>query len=311
MRCRSPWCSLAKTDIARLEEKLKSLIKLPPAMKMRLGRAVSSTLRQSRRLVGADQQSVLCRRGGLTWDLDLREIIDLYIYLTGSFERSTSQAIARNLVPGMVALDIGANVGVHALPMARNVGPQGHVYAIEPTDFAFQKLSRNLELNPLLRASLTPIKAALGEAGDAPPDQLYSSWSLAETSGHPIHAGQLRSITNGEFLTLDALVERLSLRALDFVKMDVDGHECKVLRGGRRTIERFHPRIVLELCPYVLEEHGHSLAELLDLLGGRSYQLHSLDGASRLPTEASALERLIPKGGGINALALPKPGFRG
>src|ERR1700744_4645117 len=87
---------------------------------------------------------------GVRFDLDLAEGIDFAIYLGGVFERGTAQALSRLVEPSSLVVDIGANIGAHTLRLARLVGPQGRVLAFEPTDFAFQKLQRNLALNPEL-----------------------------------------------------------------------------------------------------------------------------------------------------------------
>src|SRR4051812_5528651 len=94
-------------------------------------------------------------RRGVTWALDLNEGIDFSIFLLGSFEPSTVGTLQYLVRPGDVVLDIGANVGSHTLRLAQFVGTAGRVYAFEPTDYAFQKLQKNLTLNPLLAARVT------------------------------------------------------------------------------------------------------------------------------------------------------------
>jgi len=114
------------------------------------------------------------------WELDLSEGIDLSIYLFGRFERDTSKALKKATRPGMVIFDIGANVGAHALPMARWIGESGQVYAFEPTDWAFSRLKRNLNLNPSLSRTLIPVQCALTDNAAETPKAFHSSWSLKE-----------------------------------------------------------------------------------------------------------------------------------
>ena len=92
-----------------------------------------------RRLVGGGPELVTSRQG-LTWQLDLREGIDLSIYLLGRFEPSTVRCYTRLVNPGDVVLDVGANIGAHTLPLARLVGEAGRVIAFELTRYAFLKL---------------------------------------------------------------------------------------------------------------------------------------------------------------------------
>src|SRR2546429_242397 len=104
-----------------------------------------------RAVLGRDDH-VITERGGLKWDLDLREGIDFSIYLLGAFERSTVVTLQKLAISGGVIFDIGANIGAHTLGLARSAGAKGRVFAIEPSDFAFTKLKRNLALNPELES---------------------------------------------------------------------------------------------------------------------------------------------------------------
>lgn len=101
------------------------------------------------------------RRRGFIWDLDLREVVDFMIYLTGSFEGYLDDFIVRNTQDGDVVMDIGANMGAHTLTMGRAVGTTGIVYAIEATDYACKKLRRNIELNPSVSSRIKPLHCLL------------------------------------------------------------------------------------------------------------------------------------------------------
>src|SRR5205809_3793654 len=98
---------------------------------------------------------------GSTYELDLGETIDVALYL-GQWERDVAAALQRYCRPGMTVLDIGANIGAHTLTIGRLVTKSGAVYAFEPMQFAFRKLSRNVSLNDL--PHVHPVHAALGEA---------------------------------------------------------------------------------------------------------------------------------------------------
>lgn len=65
----------------------------------------------------------------------------------GEWEPDERRWIEDQLGEGTVALDVGANVGYHAVTMARRVGPTGRVVALEPDPFNFQLLPANLRLN--------------------------------------------------------------------------------------------------------------------------------------------------------------------
>jgi len=257
-----------------------------------------------RSLAGKDNAATV-RRGGLRWSLDLREGIDFSIYLLGAFERSTVSTLEKLVKPGDVVLDIGANIGAHTLGLARSVGQNGQVYAFEPADFAFAKLKRNLALNPELD-SRTLARQILLSASVADPSQgqIYASWPLEnDVSVHPKHRGRLVTAQKATVDTLDHFAESEGIGRLDLIKIDVDGHELPVLRGGLNLLKRFHPVLLMEMSPYVHAEENNSFASLVELLREAGYSLQHADTWAPLPLDVAELEALIPDGASINVIA--------
>ncbi len=273
--------------------------------KIRLAAAAARLVTGVRRTVGASDNAEV-RRGGLNWRLELGEGIDFAIYLLGAFERATQRQYRRLLKPGDVALDIGANIGAHTLPIARLVGAAGSVHAFEPTAFAFAKLKANIALNADLVKRIHARQILLSDTGgDAPPEALAASWPLGDRpGGHPLHGGHEKTTAGAEAETLDSYVAREGIERIDFIKLDVDGNECHVLRGAQDTLRRFQPPIILELPPYVFSGGENSFEAFIGLLRDAGYRLlRSPDGAA-LPVDAAALGDAIPNGASINAWAM-------
>lgn len=256
----------------------------------------------ARRLAGLGPV-LICRRGGLQWRIDLAEGIDFSIFLLGAFEPTTVAAYRDLVAPGATVIDIGANIGAHTLPLADLAGAKGRVIAVEPTRYAFERMTDNLSLNPGLAARVTPVQAMLL----ANPDRevaaaLPSSWPLhGDREAHPEHGGVCKSTEGARALTLDDLVGSLGLERVDFIKLDVDGYELEVLRGARETLARFAPVILFEHSPYVLVEKGFDPEEMIGILRTAGYGFYQLsgqpfgDGAAHLPD--------IAVGASINVLA--------
>src|ERR1039458_2455307 len=91
---------------------------------------------RTRAVIGMSDQAIV-RRSGHRWALDLKEGIDFSIFLFGAFEPGTVSTLKRLVKAGDTVFDIGANVGAHTLGLASSVGPDGTVFAFEPTDFAY------------------------------------------------------------------------------------------------------------------------------------------------------------------------------
>lgn len=246
--------------------------------------------------MGKDPSQLLCQRNSLSWKLDLNEGIDLSIFLFGYFERDTTQAFQKVLKPGMHVLDIGANIGAHTLPIAKQITGSGKVYAIEPTDWAFHKLQENLNLNPALTNAHTH-QVLLTNNPNAAPKAIDASWR--------VDCSEIRakSIESASPLSLDEFVALHAIEKIDVIKMDVDGNEVDILKSGTQALKKYKPIMIIELCPHVLEAHGTSLNELLNLLNELGYELYDLSQKRKLPTDTKAVTQLIPAGGSINAIA--------
>jgi FkbM family methyltransferase len=252
-----------------------------------------------------DGVQVKVKRSGIHWSLDLGEGFDFAIWLLGAFERSTVAAYSRIVRPGMTVVDIGANIGAHTLPLARLVGPGGRVIAVEPTAWAMQRLRANLALNPALAAVVQVRQAMLvAKPQDRLEDEIYASWPLHGRNVHPKLRAQPKSTAGASALTLDELVSSEHLARVDFIKLDVDGYDGAVLRGGLNTLKRDRPTMILELSPYLLAEKGDRLDNLLNLLAERGYRLHDLKSQRVLPSDADTLAKTIPSLGSINVIAM-------
>lgn len=277
---------------------------LSTAAKMQVARGLYAALRGVRGIFGGKDEVLVTRRG-VRWRLDLREGIDLTIYLAGAFERSTLQKLERLVRSGMNVVDIGANVGAHALHLARLVGPGGSVIAFEPTSFAVKKLRENLAVNPDL-ASRVDVRQCLLVAD---PDALVqasiaSSWPVDGRRPDDAALGSVSMSTEGALAaTLDDVLEALGSRRIHVMKMDVDGHELEVLRGARRFLGRDRPAIVMELAPYVFARL-EDFDAVLDLLWALDYDFVPIGASRVLPRSAPSVRSRIPAKGSLNVTAV-------
>ncbi|MFC1773793.1 FkbM family methyltransferase [Pseudomonadota bacterium] len=248
---------------------------------------------------------VIAVRNNVTWHLNLDEGIDLALYL-GVFEPTTTRTYRKLLKEGDTVIDVGANIGAHALPAATIVGSTGTVVAVEPTQYAFNKMLRNIELNPDIAEAILPKQMfASAPAKSVVPDTLFSSWKLSSnTDIHHEHGGTAKETKGATASTLDTLATDLDLNEVTLIKIDVDGFEYDVLTGAAGTIEKYRPAIIIEIAPYVLKPNNVTPAELVDLLKSFGYRLlfeHNHDEIS----EPLKYFESLPDGSGINILAVP------
>lgn len=282
------------------------MIELSTKHKFIIARWISRVLLSMRSLVRLPPTTRVVRQQ-IYWHIDFREGIDLALYL-GVYEPETLKVLAQRIKPGATVLDIGANVGAMTLPLAKSVGSSGHVYAFEPTSWAYDKLQHNLSLNPDLGKRVTAEKLMLLSEGQMPPDFIYSSWNLSaqvDDQTHPSHMGRLMATDSVSGITLDRYFENRPNR-INLIKLDVDGYELVVLQGARSLLQRDRPEILLEMAPHVQEER-QQLDDLLCELAELGYQLFHLNAKTTIPMNRAVIEKLCPTGGSINVLALAQP----
>jgi len=131
-----------------------------------------------------------------------------------------------------VVFDVGAYVGDTALWFSRLVRHRGKVYAFEPEPENFRKL--NLERNRT--QNIVPLPLALSD--DEGEMVIFGSGSSAtvanDDNGIPVMV-----------TTIGKIVKDNNLTRIDFIKMDVEGHELNVLKGAAETIKTFEPSLAL------------------------------------------------------------------
>lgn len=191
-------------------------------------------------------------KDGLRWTLDPTQYVDSYIYLDGVYERRFLELIHQRFDAGAVALDIGANIGNHAIFLARSFAT---IHAFEPNPEMVRRLTANIALNALEgRIVVHPI--GLGKRSETLAFAEHRAGNFG--ASHFLKTGEQPG-PGEEMLRLpiaaaDAFLGALGLKRLDFIKIDVEGWEPPLFEGLRETIARFRPVIAFEF-------HGQAAAD--------------------------------------------------
>ena len=194
--------------------------------------------------------------GSTTVDLTLGNDNSLCLYVCGSFEPNEFAFLDRVLRPGMVFVDVGANDGYYTLFAARRVGPSGRVVAAEPSSRERAHLQRNLGRNGLDNVSVVP--AAIGAAaGLADLHLAHGVHAGHNTLGSFAHDDVVRaSLERVPIEPLDAVIARLGLARVDFVKIDVEGAEASVIAGAATVLSSMRPLMLIEVNDKALARAG-------------------------------------------------------
>jgi FkbM family methyltransferase len=192
-------------------------------------------------------------------------------------ERTHQHVFRRLMRPGGVAVDVGANWGIHSLYLSRLAGGDGLVIAIEPFPPAFSDLQWHLAANGCRNVRALPV--ALSDR-DGTSTFLPGESSCTGRLGDSLSAVAVEAGTVVSTRTLDDVIEEVGVARLDLVKIDVEGAEGRVLRGAERAVTRFRPALVIDL--HTPEQD----VEVARWLTGHSYRLERLSAPPILRTDA-------------------------
>ncbi len=191
-------------------------------------------------------------------------------------------------------LDVGAHAGQFTKFFAAMV-PQGHVHAFEPGSYALSILRTVKTFKKL--SNVTIHACGLGDSSqdnvlNVPIKESGSigfGLSFIDDSGQP---ERRRAVTEDIAIRrLDDVVAEHDIRRIDFIKVDIEGSEMRMLVGARETLTRFSPALYIELVNGHLARRGDSIEELTGYLGDLGYGPvgdHSIREGNQLFTRFSS-----------------------
>jgi len=184
---------------------------------------------------------------------------------------------------GKVIWDIGAHFGYHSLAFARLVGSTGAVFSFEPNPFNLDRLRMNRDKNETLAPAINVKQCALSDTTATAEfifsravDDSASSGSHISSIDAPLSRDAYLSFekTIVPTATIDSLLSAGELRSADVVKIDVEGAEALVLKGGRDFFAIRRPLIFMEVHTVVM------MLTCLNLLRDWGYRVELLDERS-------------------------------
>jgi FkbM family methyltransferase len=204
--------------------------------------------------------------------------------LTGTYDPDTSAIIKRFIKQDSIAIDVGANIGALTLLMAK-IANLGKVISIEPGPPICSRLKSNLELNPEVQKVVEVFQVGLsnkkGELFWAEDDSNRGNAGLSQDEGVAVIVH-----------TLDYIVDLAKLEKIDFIKIDVEGMELEVIKGGMDSIIKYRPIIYFETMEAFRDYRGFDCyGEIFTLLHNIDYKHFTVLSDGKL-AEVSSLDVL-------------------
>jgi FkbM family methyltransferase len=194
----------------------------------------------------------------------------LYVngYWLGIYELAIQQCLIRELRPGDVFYDVGANAGFFSLLGTKSVGEKGHVFAFEPLQENIETARTQFELNKVTNCDLVPM-AVSDHEGEV------EFCEGKDTSTAHLKRPDTESAVSSIVLTITLDEFAKSRPAPNFIKIDVEGAEIMVLEGARGVLHSAHaPKVLIEFHSDDLANKGCYLFEEAE------YRLFTLDRVS-------------------------------
>ena len=182
------------------------------------------------------------------------------IFLSAYKEPYVQQVFIPN--PNDTVVDAGAHIGFYTLKVAKKVGLLGKVIAIEPDTQNFQLLQKNIAINH--HPNVIAIHAALSDTNG--PRLFYGNVDPSQ-SGFYTPRSKVSTVEIVETMTLDTLLQHLGIDQIDWLKLDVEGEELKVLKGASQVLQNNKVKIITESRKTLgfLKEKGFHIRHLGDI----------------------------------------------
>jgi|GEM_PF-676314 len=209
--------------------------------------------------------------------LDYSRYLDCELKDTGITESQLSAFLSKYLKPDMVCVDVGANIGYYSLLFSLLAN---RVIAFEPTRAYRSVLEKNLALN--CRDNVSISKRGLSDRPEQ--EVLITVGECSATLHFPEGAREF----GRESIELSCLDQEIKTK-IDVLKIDVDGHDFNVLKGGRNTIARDKPLIVFEVAAPQYKQNGVDLKEVYRFFKELSYTLR----CESSPEHALSMEEFL------------------
>jgi len=198
---------------------------------------------------------------------DINLMTNFVLQEQGDWFEDEIHFVRKFIQPGMKALDIGANYGLYSTAIATGLGSDGKLWCFEPTQNTADALRQTISINNL-DETIELIQAGLSDhIGQA---TFYTSENaeLNSLTSTTSTTGEKQTI---DLLTLDHCFEKYQWDQLDFIKLDAEGEEVKILKAAEKTLSTCSPLVLFEL------KHGSEvnmpLISAFENLGYDSYYL--------------------------------------
>lgn len=210
-----------------------------------------------------------------------------HILLDGFWENWITKVFIREVQPGMVVCDIGANIGYYSLLAAASVGERGHLHCFEANPDVCEILFQNLDINGFLSRTTVVNKAVFSELGDIEfnvcekhqgSSSLFLDQNVAEAFQDSLKKIKVKAISLDDYFPAGSKV--------DFIKVDAEGAEPDIFKGAKRVLnENKNIKVMMEWSLALLDRPGMTPLDFWNLIQGYGFKAYRIAHDSTLTLE--------------------------
>jgi FkbM family methyltransferase len=196
---------------------------------------------------------------GIKFKLDLNDHVMRNIYLRGVYERNTFRHLCKIVKPQDTFVDVGANIGAYSIGLSPFLN-KGKIISFEPNPRAIQYLEENIRHNKLKNITVN----RLGLSDNLEKATLYNTSNLTTASLNVIKNSDQKEETS--LITLDKYCKDNNIDKIDILKIDIEGHEYKAIKGAVEIITKSKSMVLVAEINDCTLHTGHSKQELFEFI---------------------------------------------
>ena len=177
---------------------------------------------------------------GFKIKLDVSRDVDKHFYW-GEFEIEIIEFLRTLLKRSSVFFDIGANIGIYSLLASKNILAGGKIFAFEPADWAYNRLTENIRINAV--KNIETLKLAVSDFTGS--NQFYVCEDDAYNSLISTPMKQVQKVIKINSIRLDDFCLKNNIKDIDILKIDVEGADFLVLKGAKNILRSDHSPIII------------------------------------------------------------------
>jgi len=216
----------------------------------------------------SNPKSILRYKNGVAFNISKNKgSVSKSLVFKRDYEFNETNLIKKVIKTDWTVIDVGANFGWYSIHLAQLVGQNGKIFSFEPIPETYEELNSNIKLNSF--QNIKTFNLALGNKDGT------ISFGVANFDGGSGASSEFLNYSKRiqtNMRKLDDIIKEEKISKVDFIKADIEGGELNMLKGAEQLLERFRPKILIEIVDMHCQRFGHSPLDVYKFLINKGYE---------------------------------------